>query len=67
MTRNHEDLFIFYKKYNKLKLELVVSVHVYDVFIAGSTETLQNLKELIKLEFNIQDSVNVKNFLGVYY
>ena len=42
-------------------------VHVYVVFIAGKLETLDKIKELIKLEFNIQDSKKVKKFLRAYY
>ena len=28
---------------------------------------MENLKELIKLKFNIQESGKMRNFLGVYY
>ena len=44
-----------------------MSVHVGGVFMAESPETLKKLKELIKLKFNIQESREVKKFLGVYY
>ena len=44
-----------------------MSVHVGGVFMAESPETLKKLKELIKLKFNIQESLKMNNFLGVYY
>ena len=44
-----------------------MSVHLDDVFVAGSPETLESIKELIKLKFNIQESGKVKKFIGVYY
>ena len=43
-----------YKKYDGEKLELVMSVHVDDIFMAGRPETLENFKENRKLKFNIQ-------------
>ena len=56
-----------YKKYDGEKLELVMSVHVDDIFMVGRPETLENCKEIIKLKFNIQESGKVKKFIGVYY
>ena len=56
-----------YKKYDGEKLELVMSVHVDDIFMVGRPETLENFKEIIKLKFNIQESGKVKKFIGVYY
>ena len=56
-----------YKKYDGEKLELVMSVHVDDIFMVGRPETLENFKEIIKLKFNIQASGKVKKFIGVYY
>ena len=45
----------------------MMSVHVDNVFMAGKTETLNNIKENIKEKFNISESGKVKKFLGVYY
>ena len=59
MTRIHSDSCIFYKKDEKGKLELVMSVHVYDVFMAVKPYTLEKLKDFIKLKFNIQESGKV--------
>ena len=67
MPRSQEDSYIFHKKDDKGKVELVMSMHVDDVFMAVKSETLEKLKELINLKFNIQESVEVKKFLGVYY
>ena len=54
MTRIQADSCIFYKKYDYGKLDLVMSIHVDDVFLSGITETSENIKETIKLKFNIQ-------------
>ena len=48
-------------------LDNVVSVHADDVLMTGSPETLENIKEMIKLKFNIQESGKEKTFLRVYY
>ena len=45
----------------------MVSVHADDVLMTGSPETLEIIKEMIKLKFNIQESGKEKNFLRVYY
>ena len=58
---------IFFREYEKGMLELVVSVHVYNVLMAGKPETLNNIKERIKENFNISESGKVNNFLVVYY
>ena len=58
---------IFYKKDDDGKLELVISVHIDDVFIAGHPERLYKIKWKINLKVNIQESGKVKNILGVYY
>ena len=58
---------IFFSKDEKGKLELVISVHVDYVFMAGKPETLKVIKERIKEKFNISKSRKVKKFLGVYY
>ena len=60
-------LMHFFRKYEKGKLEIVTSVHVYDIFMAGNPETLKIIKENIKEKFNISESRKVKKFLGVYY
>ena len=44
-----------------------MAVHVDDVFIAGNPYTLDKIKEMINLKFNIQEYGKVKRFLGVYY
>ena len=66
-TRSQSNSCIFYKKEEGGKLELVISVHVDDVFMSGRTKTLENIKELIKLKFTIQEFENVMRFLGLYY
>ena len=58
---------IFYNKSDNGKLELVMPVHVDDVFMVDNPETLEKTKEKIKLKLNIQESGKLKNFLGVYY
>ena len=60
-------LFNFYKKYYGGKLGLMISVCVDDLFIERRMETLENIKDIIKLKFNIQESGKKKNFLEVYY
>ena len=35
--------------------------------MAGRRETLETIKEIIKLKFNIQESGEVKKFIGVYF
>ena len=42
-------------------------VNVGDVFMAGRPETLENIKEMIDLKLNIQESGKIKRFIGVYY
>ena len=54
-TRTKANYRIFYKKDNDGKLELVISFHIYDVFMSVRPETLENIKETIKLKFNIQE------------
>ena len=67
MKRIQTDYCILYGKYDIGKVELVISIHVDGVFMAGMTDKLENIKEMIKLKFNIQESVKVRNFLGAYY
>ena len=45
----------------------MMSVHVDDVFMAGKPDILEKLKELIKFNFNIPESVKRENNLGIYY
>ena len=40
MPRSQEDSYIFHKKDDKGKVELVMSMHVDDVFMAVKSETL---------------------------
>ena len=49
------------------KLELMMYVHVDDVFMAGRLKTWENIKEMIKFKFKIQEYDNVNKFLGLYY
>ena len=44
-----------------------MSVHLEDTFLAARTEILKLIKENINEKFNISESGEVKNFLGVYY
>ena len=52
--KSKTDSYILFDKYDKGKLELLMSVHVYNVFMDGNSETLKNIKEKIKEKFNIQ-------------
>ena len=45
----------------------MISVRVDYLFVAGRLDTLENMKYMVKLKFNTQESNKVKNFLGVYY
>ena len=67
MKRSKSNYCIFYRKYYNGRLELVMFVHIDDVFMSGRPETLEKIKEIIKLKFNIQESEKEKKFLGVYY
>ena len=67
LKRIKADSCIFFRKYEKGKLELVMSVHEDGVFMSGKPETLKVNSEKIKEKFNISESGKVKNFLGVYY
>ena len=53
MTRIQEDSCIFYKKDDEEKLDIVVDVHIDNVFMLQKLETLEKLNELIKLKFSI--------------
>ena len=44
LKRINADSCIFFRKYEKGKLEIVMSVHVYDVFMAVSMEILKDIK-----------------------
>ena len=67
MTRRRTDYCISYQKYDDTKLELVVSVYVDNVFMAGRPQTLEKIKEMVNLKPNIQEFGKVKKFLGVDY
>ena len=45
LKRSKSNSCIFLRKYDKGNLELVMSVHVDDVFMADKTKTLKNIKE----------------------
>ena len=45
----------------------MLSVHVDYVFMEGRPKTMENIKYMIKLNLNIQESSKLKKFLGVYY
>ena len=42
-----------------------MSVHIDDVFMAGKPDILENIKDVVKLRFNIQQSGKLRNFIGV--
>ena len=44
LNRSKADSWILFQKYERGKLELVMSVHVDDVFVAGKSETLIFIK-----------------------
>ena len=44
LNRIKADSYVLFWKYEKGKLELVISVHVDDVFMAGKQETLKVIK-----------------------
>ena len=67
MKRIQADFCIFYNNDDGGKLDLVMYVHVENVFMAARSETLEKNKYMIKLKFNIQYSGIVKRFLGLYY
>ena len=48
-------------------MELVILVYVDNVFMTGNPETLNNIKENIREEFNISDSMKARKFIGVYH
>ena len=60
--RTKGDYCIFFKKYDNGKLELLMSVHVDDVFTTGKPETLDKTKEMITHKINIEEYSKVKNF-----
>ena len=55
------DSCILFRKDDKGNLELVMSFHVDNVFMASKPETLNNTRE------NIKEKFNIKKFLRVYY
>ena len=40
-----------------------MSIHVDDALMVGMSETLEDIKEMINLKFNIQESGKVKNVI----
>ena len=67
LKKSKAESCILYKKDDKGKLKLAISVYVYDVFMSGKPEKLKNTKENNKKNSNIKESGKVENFLGVYY
>ena len=67
LKKSKGDSCILFRKYDKGKSELVISVLVDDVFISDKPESLKVIKEEIKEEFKISESRKVKKSLGVYY
>ena len=67
LKRIKADSCILFRKFQKRMLELVMSFHVDDVFIAGKPEIPKVIKEQIKEKFKISDSIKLGKFLGVYY
>ena len=67
MTRSPADSCTFYTRYGNIKTEIVMSVHVDDVFAVGRWEKLKNIEKIINLKFNIKEYRRVKKFLRVYY
>ena len=53
LKRSTADSCILFGKYEEGKLELVMSVHVDNVFMAGKPKTIKYIKENIKEKFNI--------------
>ena len=45
----------------------MISIHLHYVCMAGRQDTLENIKEIINLKFNIQESGKVKKFIRVHY
>ena len=67
LKRSKADSCIFFEKYDKGYLELVISVHVEDVLMAVNPETSMNTKEKINQKFNISESSKVRKFLRFDY
>ena len=55
----------YFRKDVKWKVEVVISVHIDDIFMVRNPETLKHIKENTKKKFNISESGNVKKFLVV--
>ena len=65
--KSKSESYIFFRKYEKGKLELVMSVNVDNIFMADKPETLKDIKEKTKEKFNVPESGKARNFLRVYY
>ena len=63
LTKIQSELCILYRKHNRGKLELMMSVYIDEMFMAGKLDNLEKQKELLKLKFNIQESGNVFLYL----
>ena len=53
LTRSKGESYFLFRKYQKGKLEIVMSVHGDDVFMDSKPEKLKVIKEMIKKNFNI--------------
>ena len=56
--------FIFFRKDEKFKLDIVMSVHVDDVFMAGKSETLETLNKISRRISTYQSPEKQRIFLG---
>ena len=53
----------FFRKYGKGKLELVMSVHVDDIYMAGKPEKLKVIKEISRRSSTSQSPEKSRSFL----
>ena len=53
IKRSKADYYIFFRKYEKGNVELIMSVHMNYVFVAGNLEVSKYIKENIKGNSNI--------------
>ena len=57
MTRIQADYLIFYKKYDRGKLKIVMSINVDYIFMTGRLETLGNiLGDILQLSYALENS-----------
>ena len=64
LKRSTADSCILFGKYEEGKLELVMSVHVDDVFMAGKSETLETLNKISRRISTYQSPEKQRIFLG---